>query len=157
MHQVGLNWILTSKNKKHRGWVPKFATGLIYQIEHSSKSIWVTRLLFCQNNSLMGGSFWPKDSLITFIIFELCLIWCISPVANFGTHPLVPRLKILKWIIFFSIILMCKIFFSYFIYDTGNFIRKTFGNFNWNSTIQKTLIQARLAGELFIKITWECP
>ena len=72
-----------------RVWVPKFATGLIYQIEHSSKSIWVTRLLFCQNNSLMGGSFWPKDSLITFIIFELCLIWCISPVANFGTHPLI--------------------------------------------------------------------
>ena len=35
-----------------------------------------------------GGSFWPKDSLITFIIFELCLIWYISPVANFGTHPL---------------------------------------------------------------------
>ena len=80
----GLNLLVNSI----RGWVPKFATGLIYQIEHSSKSIWVTRLLFCQNNSLMGGSFWPKDSLITFIIFELCLIWCISPVANFGTHPL---------------------------------------------------------------------
>ena len=37
---------------------------------------------------LWGGSFWPKDSLITYIIFELCLIWYISPVANFGTHPL---------------------------------------------------------------------
>ena len=33
----------------YRGWEPKFATGLIYQIGHSSKSVWVTRLLFCQN------------------------------------------------------------------------------------------------------------
>ena len=36
----------------------------------------------------MGGSFWPKDSLITYIVFELYLIWYISPVANVGTHPL---------------------------------------------------------------------
>ena len=72
-----------------RGWVPKFATELIYQIGHSSKSIWVTRLLFCQNDSLMGGSFWSKDSFITYIIFELCLIWYISPLANFRIHPLI--------------------------------------------------------------------
>ena len=36
----------------------------------------------------MGESFWPKDSLIIYIVFELYLIWCISPVANFDTHPL---------------------------------------------------------------------
>ena len=77
----------------------KFATGLIYQIGYSSKSIWVTRLLFCQNDSLMGGSFWPKDSLITYIIFELCLIWYISPVANFGTHPLVNDWHSLLWLL----------------------------------------------------------
>ena len=77
-------------------WVPKFATGLIYQIGHSSKSIWVSMLLFCQNNSLMRESFWPNDSLITFIIFELCLIWYIRPVANFGTHPLIQRWPITK-------------------------------------------------------------
>ena len=71
-----------------RGWVLKFATGLKYQIGHNSKSIWVTRLLFSQNDYLMGESFWPKDSLITCIVFELCLIWHISPVANFWTHPL---------------------------------------------------------------------
>ena len=56
-----------------RGWVPKFATGLIYQNRYNSKSIWVTKLVFCQNHSLMGESFWPKDSLITYIIFELCM------------------------------------------------------------------------------------
>ena len=36
----------------------------------------------------MGGSFWPKDSLITYIGFELYIIWYISQVANFGTHTL---------------------------------------------------------------------
>ena len=36
----------------------------------------------------MWESFWQKDSLITYILFELCLIWYISPVANFGNHPL---------------------------------------------------------------------
>ena len=36
----------------------------------------------------MEGSFWPKDSLIIYIVFELYLIWYISPVANFGTHSL---------------------------------------------------------------------
>ena len=38
-----------------------------------SKSIWVTKLVFCQNDSRIGGSFWQKDSLITHILFELCL------------------------------------------------------------------------------------
>ena len=40
----------------HRGWCPKFATGLI--IMHSSKSIWVTNLLFCQNDSPIRRSVW---------------------------------------------------------------------------------------------------
>ena len=67
-----------------RGWVPKFATGLIYQIGHSLKSIWVTRLVFCQNNYLMRGSFWPKNSLITYIIFELYLIWYLTKSQILG-------------------------------------------------------------------------
>ena len=79
---------------KTRGWVPKFATGLVYQIRHSSKIIWVTMLIFCHNNSLMRGSVLPKDSLITYIIFELCLIWYISPVSNFWTHPLILNLEV---------------------------------------------------------------
>ena len=32
--------------------------------------------------------FWPNNSLITHIFFELCPIWYINRVANFGTHPL---------------------------------------------------------------------
>ena len=31
------------------------------------------KLSFGQNDSPMGRSFWPKDSLITHILFELCL------------------------------------------------------------------------------------
>ena len=44
-----------------------------YLNRHGSKSIWVIKLSFCQNDSPMGGSFWQKDSLITHILFELCL------------------------------------------------------------------------------------
>ena len=40
---------------------------------HRSKNIWVTRLFFCQNGVLLGESFWQKDSLVTFILFELYL------------------------------------------------------------------------------------
>ena len=36
----------------------------------------------------MGETFWQKDSLITHILFELRLIMILSPVANFGQHPL---------------------------------------------------------------------
>ena len=40
---------------------------------HRSKSIWVPSLFFCQNDLLVGGSLWQKDSLVTLILFELCL------------------------------------------------------------------------------------
>ena len=43
-------------------------------ISHSSKSIWVIKLSFCQTDFPNGGSFWQKDSLITHILFELWLI-----------------------------------------------------------------------------------
>ena len=59
-----------------------------YQNKHSSKSIKVIKLSFYQNDSPMGGSFWQKDSLITYILFELCLFWYLSPVANFKHHSL---------------------------------------------------------------------
>ena len=49
------------------------------------------KLSFSQNDSSIGGSFWQKDSLITFMIFELCLFMIFSPVANFGHHPLSVR------------------------------------------------------------------
>ena len=40
---------------------------------HRSKSIRVTSLFFCQNDVLTGESFWQKDSLVTPILFDLCL------------------------------------------------------------------------------------
>ena len=35
-------------------------------------------LVFCQNDSPIGGSFEQKDSLITHILFELCLFWYLA-------------------------------------------------------------------------------
>ena len=66
----------------------KFATGLNNVISHSSKSIWVIKLFFCQNISPLWESFWLKDSLITHILFELWLIMIFRPVANFAQQPL---------------------------------------------------------------------
>ena len=40
---------------------------------HSSKSICVIWLSFCQNDPPMGESFWQKENLVTHILFELCL------------------------------------------------------------------------------------
>ena len=73
-----------------RDWFPKFATGLNTIISHSSKSIWLIKLSFCQNDPSMGQSFWQKDSLITHTLFELCLIMIFSPVANFGDQSILP-------------------------------------------------------------------
>ena len=71
-----------------RDWSPKFATGLNMIIGCSSKSIWLTRLLFCQNDSSMKWLFWHKNSLITHILFEPQPIIIFSPVANFGDQSL---------------------------------------------------------------------
>ena len=81
--------LLKWKHTANRGWVPKFATGLIHQIRHSSKIMKVIKLSFGQNDPPMRELFWQNNSLVTHILFELCSIWYISPVANFGTHPLV--------------------------------------------------------------------
>ena len=36
-------------------------------------------LFFCQNYVLYsGGSFWQKDNLFTFTLFELCLLWYLA-------------------------------------------------------------------------------
>ena len=53
-------------------WYPKFANGLKCLSRHRSKSIWVTILLFCHNDSLMGGSIWQKNRMVTHILFDLC-------------------------------------------------------------------------------------
>jgi hypothetical protein len=72
-----------------RGWCSKFVTGLNTVIGCSSKSIWVIKLSFCQNDPLIGESFWQNNSLVTQILFELQLIMLLSPVANFKHHHLV--------------------------------------------------------------------
>ena len=48
-------------------------------ISHSSKSIGVIKLSFCQNDPPMENTFWKKDSFITLILFELWLIMIFSP------------------------------------------------------------------------------
>ena len=48
------------------------------------------KLFFGQNDPPIRESFWRNNSLVTQILFELCPIWYINPVANFGTHPLDP-------------------------------------------------------------------
>ena len=74
--------------KNCRDWSPKFATGIKWLNRHRSKSIWVTILSFCQNDSLMGESLWQKDRMVTHILFDLCLFKHFSPVANFGYQSL---------------------------------------------------------------------
>ena len=43
----------------------------------------------------MRGSFWKKDSLITYILFELQPITIFSPVANFGDQSLFEAISLL--------------------------------------------------------------
>ena len=49
-----------------------------YQNRHSLKSIWVMKLIFCQNDCPIRESFWQKISFITHILFELCLFWYLA-------------------------------------------------------------------------------
>ena len=58
------------------------------------QKVWVTKLVFCINDSPIGGSFWKKDSLITHIIFDLCLFWYLADSKQLldSGHPLASRL-----------------------------------------------------------------
>ena len=65
-----------------------------YHNRHSSKSIWVIKLSFCQNDPTIRQSFWLKDSLIChsysfwtmpIMIFPYLLL---SPVYFFSGHTL---------------------------------------------------------------------
>ena len=69
-------------------WVKKTETIHSSVISNSSKSIWLIKLSFCQNDSPIGGSFWQKDSLITHILFELWLITLLWIVSVFLTQTL---------------------------------------------------------------------
>ena len=60
-----------------------------YQNRHSSESIWVIKLSFCQNDPPIGESFWKNTSLVTPILFELGMpILIFSPVQMIMGHPL---------------------------------------------------------------------
>ena len=54
-----------------------------YHNRHSSKSIWVIKLPFGQNGPPKGESSWQKDSLITHILFDLCLLWYLAQSTFF--------------------------------------------------------------------------
>ena len=49
----------------------------------------MTILFFCQIDPPMSESFWQKDRMATYILFDLCLFKHFSPVANFGNQSLV--------------------------------------------------------------------
>ena len=61
-----------------RGWCIKFVAGLNSINRHISKSIQVIKLSFCQNDPLMGESFWQNNNLFTQVLFELCLLWYLA-------------------------------------------------------------------------------
>ena len=51
------------------------------------------KLSFCQNDSLKGGSFSQKDSLITHMLFELCLFRNLAKCTFFYS----PSNRVLGW------------------------------------------------------------
>ena len=63
--------------------MPKICDWTKYQNSHSSKSIRVTKLFFCQSDSPMSEPFWQKNRLVTHMFFDRCLFKHFSPVANF--------------------------------------------------------------------------
>ena len=77
--------------------VPKKVDWAKYLDRHSSKNIWVIKLSFCQNDSPIGGSFWQKDSFITYILFELWLITLLWIVLVFLTQTLFEKKPFQFW------------------------------------------------------------
>ena len=74
-----------------RGWFPKFATGPNIIIGCSSKSMWVIKLSFWQNDPLTRESFWENNSLVTHMLLELCLLWYSAQSTFFSGHTLFNR------------------------------------------------------------------
>ena len=81
-------WLVISVLFTIRDWFPKFANGLNIKIDVVHKvHIWVTKVSFCQNDPIIGESFWQKNSLVTHIFWTMpILIFC--QFANFGNQSL---------------------------------------------------------------------
>ena len=68
----------------------------------------MTSLFFCQNYVLIntGQSFWQKDSLVTLILFELCLFWYLDLsqifVISLYAVPVKSKVKISQNFVAFS-------------------------------------------------------
>ena len=75
---------LTIWNHILKGEMPEIYNWAKLIISHSSKSIWVINLLFCQNYSPTRRSFWQKDGLITCILFGLWLIIYLAQLQILG-------------------------------------------------------------------------
>ena len=71
------HYLLTCKKQCNRGWARKKYTWLNIII------IWAIKLFFCQNDPPIGKSFWQKNSLITLIFIELCLLWYLTECTFF--------------------------------------------------------------------------
>ena len=76
--------------------IPKIWEWAKYQNRHSSKSIWVMKLFFCQNNCHIKGEFWQKNRFINSYNIWAILILIFSPVQIIMTHPLGKALQ-LRW------------------------------------------------------------
>ena len=61
------------------------------------------KLSLCQNDYLMGGTFWEKDSFFTHILFELWLIMIFRPVANFVQQSIFHRKSAMFYVLYFSV------------------------------------------------------
>ena len=90
------HWALKSKNILNLCPLPQSSAlwSFLFRNDFSWKCTWVTRLLFCQNDSPIGGSFWQKDSLITFRTMPIMIF---SPIANLMHHPSRKQFCIFSW------------------------------------------------------------
>ena len=61
--------------RQYRGWCIKFVTGLNITIGIVQKVYEWSSCPFAKNDSPIRESFWQNNSLVTHILFELCLLW----------------------------------------------------------------------------------
>ena len=67
-----------------------------YQNRHFSKSIWVIKLSFCQNDPPIGESFWQNTSLVT----HICTLWTMSILIFSPVQIITPSIIDIYWMFF---------------------------------------------------------